>query len=77
MENQFSYLNKPVSPPLKFFGLTGRCDREQFLKILEYVENELGCRVFYRCQSDEYLKIVKADSGTPVPPAKVKERKSK
>jgi hypothetical protein len=74
--------NVPSQEPKYFFALVGRGTPQEFNRIKDFILNETSCRIFYKCLSDEYLRIMKADTGEIIPEAetkaeKVKERKQK
>jgi hypothetical protein len=78
MEKTFSYMNNvPSQEPKHFFALVGRGHRQEFNRIKDYILNETNCRIFYNCVSDEYLRIMKADTGEIIPEAETKAEKVK
>ena len=81
MEKKFSYMNNVPSPePRFFFAVVGRGTPQDFDRIKDFIKNETKCRIFYKCLSEEYLRIFKADTGEAIPESikvEVKEAEQK
>ena len=67
MEKDFLHVNIPSQDHKSFFALVGRGTMKDFRRLVDFAESETKIRIYYRCVSEDYLKVFKADTGEPIP----------